>query len=275
MDRGFSYSSRSTNVGRRRLWIATFIVIVLFAIDLVSGGAVRGAIRDGIADISLVVRRIGSNISASGFFTSKASLAAENQSLEAQVAALQEQAALSNALQAQVATLSSMTHLAATSDGVTASVASSFIASPYGTFIIGAGSDEGITTGAIVLSDDVTDAEANIAGEGVVVGTVSDVSAHTATVSEIFAPDHSVDALLDGAPISVKGSGGGNATADAPNGIPVQQGDAVTAPEFAGRVIGIVGHVDANPSNAAIAVSIGSPVNLASMQYVFVVPVSH
>jgi cell shape-determining protein MreC len=143
-------------------------------------------------------------------------------------------------------------------------VASSFIASPYGTFLIGAGARDGITVGSLVLSD--------AADHAVVVGTISDISAHTATVVELFAPQHSLDALLDGAPVIVKGTGGGNATAEVPNGIKVIPGDALTAPEFSGRVIGVVGHIDANPSNAAIEVSVGTPVNLASMQYVFVVP---
>lgn len=261
MDRGFSYSARTTNVGRRRLWIATIIVVVLFGVDLVSGGAVRNIIRSVVADTSLAVGRVGENISASGLFSSKASLAAENQSLKAQIQALQEQAALSAALEGQVTALTTIAHLATSQAGITAPVASSFIASPYGTFLIGAGRNDGVTAGSLVLSD-----------QSVVVGTVSDTGAHSATVVELFAPEHSLDALLDGASITVKGEGGGNATAQVPNGTKVGQGDAVTAPEYAGRVIGVVGHVDANPSNAAIVVSIGSPVNLASMQYVFVVP---
>ena len=262
MDSGFSYSSRKTNVGRRRLWIATALVVILFLLDLVSGGKVRALVRDGVAVVSTGFHHIGQSIAASGFFRSNASLASENQSLKAQVAALQEQAALSDALQAQITSLSSITHLAQTVPGITAPVASSFIASPYGTFLIGAGAAEGVTRNALVLSD-----------QGVVIGTISDVSAHTATVLELFAPEHSVNALLDGSPISAKGTGGGNATAQVPNGVSVNPGDAVTAPEYGGRVIGIVGHVDSNPSNAAMQVSIGSAVNLASMQYVYVVPV--
>jgi cell shape-determining protein MreC len=264
MDRGFSYSARSTNVGRRRLWVATALVLVLFIIDIISGGKVRALVRDGVASVSLAVHHIGVTISAGGYFVSHAALASENQALKAQVATLEEQAALSNALQAQVATLSGITHLAESTPGITAPVASSFIASPYGTFLIGAGSAEGVTRGALALSD-----------AGVVVGTVSDVSAHAATVVETFAPEHSVDALLDGAPITVKGSGGGNGSAQVPNGVTVNPGDAVTAPEYAGRVIGIVGHVDSNPSNAAMQVSIGSPATLSSLQYVYVIPLLH
>ncbi len=261
MDNGFSYRARSTNVGRQRLWAATALVVVLFAVDLLSGGAVRGFVREGVSSLSLAFERLGADISASGFFNSRASLESENEALKAQVASLQEQAALSGALQAQVGALESVVHLAQSAPGITAPVASSFIASPYGTFLIAAGSDEGVVSGALALS-----------GEGVVVGRISDVSAHAATVLEIFAAEHSVDALLDGAPVTVTGEGGGNGKAEVPNGVTVSPGNAVTAPEFEGRVIGIVGHVDANPSNAAIQVSIGSPVDLGELQYVYVVP---
>jgi cell shape-determining protein MreC len=263
MDNGFSYSARSTNVGRRRLWIATIAVVALFGIDLLTGGGVRGVVRTAVAGVSQAVHQVGQGISGSGFFSTKASLAAENQSLKAQVAALEEQAALSSALQQQVIALQNLARLAQSLPGISAPVTSSFIASPYGTFLIGAGTRQGVTPGALVLSD-----------EGVAVGTVSDASASSATVLEVFAPDHSVDAALDGAAIIVKGAGGGNATAQVPNGVKVQVGDAVTAPEYGGRTIGVVGNVDSNPSNAAMQVSIGSPVNLAAMQYVFVAPAS-
>jgi cell shape-determining protein MreC len=265
MDKGFSYSARSANVGRRRLWIATFVVVALFAIDLITGGAVRAV----VADFSTATEKVERGIFSSDFFSSKASLAQENQSLKEKVATLEEQAALSTALQQQVTALQGIAHLAGSSAGVTAPVASSFIASPYGTFLIGAGSDEGVTSGALVLFDDVDDTSAD-SDHGVVVGIVSEVSARTATVSEIFAPNHSVNALLDGAAIPVMGKGGGNAIAQVPNGVNVSLGDPITAPEYGGRTIGIVGNVDSDPSNAAMQVTIGLPVNLSSMQYVFI-----
>jgi cell shape-determining protein MreC len=259
MEKGFLYSARSTNDGRRRLWVTSVFVVALFAADFITHGTVHEVVRGVVVDISHVVSEIGQGIFGNGFFSFKASLAAENQSLKAHVAALEEQAALSSSLKDQVIALQTVAHLAQSTPGITVPVVSSFIASPYGTFLIGAGSKDGIALGSLVLS-----------GEGVVVGVVSDTGSHSATVAEIFAPEHSVNALLDGAAISVKGAGGGNATTQVPNGMTIHLGDSITVPEYGGRTIGIVGHVDSNPSNAAMLVSIGSPVNPASMHYVFV-----
>ena len=260
MNARFSYRDRDTGAGRRRLLIATFVVLAILIVDVVTGGAVRGIVRSSAARVSLVMSAITMRIGAGGYFTTHAALASQNQALHAEVASLEEQAALSSSLQAQVTALSTMAHLAQQAQGITAPVASSFIASPYGTFLIGAGIDEGIAPNATVLS-----------GEGTVVGIVTAVSAHTSTVTDIFAPGHTIDALLDGAPVVVHGSGGGNATTQVPHGVTVVPGDVVTAPSLQGRTIGTVGHVNTDPSSAAMQVYVGSPVNRAALQYVFVV----
>lgn len=264
MDTGYRYRSRNTGSaggGRGRLIAVTVLVLFLFIIDIATGGKVRSLVRGGAAEVSLGFIHIADDISGSGYFSSHAALAAENQSLKAQVALLQERAALATALQAQVTALSSIDHLAQAGVGITAPVASSVIASPYGTFLIGAGSVQGVTPGSLVLSS-----------EGTVVGTVSNVGSETSTVLELFAPQHSEDALLDGAPISIVGQGGGNATALVPHSLTVAVGDAVTAPEYGGRPVGVVGHFDTDPSSAATKVYIGSSANLASLQYVLVLP---
>jgi cell shape-determining protein MreC len=259
MNQGFSYRDRNSARGRRRLVYATVLVIALILADLFSGGGVRSLVRGAVAGVSLTFHSIGTHIAAGGYFTSHASLASENAALKAQVAELEERAALSTALQSQVNSLQTLAHLASAVPCVTAPIASSFIASPYGTFLIGAGINQGVTTGSLVLS-----------GDGVVVGTVASVGSNSATVDELFAPGHSVDAQLDGATVTVKGSGGSNAAAQVPHGITIRAGDAVTAPGFDGRVIGVVGHVDSDPSSAAMKVYIASPVNLSAAQYVYV-----
>lgn len=260
MNARFSYRDDHVGIGRRRLIIATIVVVAIFGVDLVTGGAVRAIVRSGAVKVSLVFHAVGARIDAGGYFATHAALASQNEALQAQVSSLEERAALATALQAQVTALSAMAHLAQMQEGITAPVASSFIASPYGTFLIGAGVNEGVSVNAIVLS-----------GDGTAVGTVSGVSANAATVTEIFAPGRSTDATIDGVSVTLRGSGGGNATTQVPHGVTVLQGDAVIAPGLSGHVIGLVGHVNTDPSSAAMQVSIGSPVNLSSLQYVFVV----
>ena len=260
MNTRFSYRERSVGSGRRRLLVATLCAVFLIIFDTLSGGVVRSIVRSGVASLSSGSYALGEIIFGSGYFTSHAALAKENQSLKEQLAILEERAALGSALQAQITVLAGMAHLAQTVPGITVPIASSFLASPYGTFFIGAGSIEGVSKDALVLSEG-----------GVVLGRVSSVSPHTATVVEIFAAGHAINALVDGASIGVSGRGGGNGSALVPHGVVVAVGDAITVPEFDGRIIGIVGHVDDNPSSAATQIYIGSPVNLATRSYVFVV----
>ncbi|HVM73971.1 MAG TPA: rod shape-determining protein MreC [Candidatus Paceibacterota bacterium] len=255
------YHSRDTHSGRGRLLLATGIVLLLVVTDIVSHGIVRSSVRAGVSTVTSALREIGAHIAQNGYFASHAALAHENQSLQAEVAALQERAALATALQAQVDALSNIDHLVTSDPGITAPVVSSSLASPYGTFLIGAGTVDGITVGSTVLST-----------QGTVVGTVSDAGGHTSTVLEIFAPGRAINALLDGVALSVKGKGGGNASALVPHGLSIAVGDAVISPTLGERPIGIVGHVDNDPSSAAIQVYIGSIVNLDALRYVFVVP---
>ena len=253
-------SYRRNNSAGRRLLYATILVIFIFLVDVVSGGKIHQALRSTAASISRSVSGIGSSIAGSGFFTSRASLEAENRSLREELAQYQERAAGFAVLEAQVAQLQSAAKLAAQNPGLTAPVVSSVISSPYGTFLIGAGSADGVAKGSLVLT-----------GGGFVVGTVSDAGAHTSTVTEIFAPNTSVAAVIDGASTVVSGSGGGNAHALLPRGVGVAVGDAVLSPQFGQRAVGIVGSVASSSASASQDVYIRIPEGLASLQYVYVV----
>lgn len=261
LDTGFSHRSRKAAAGNRRLIAATVAVLLLIVIDIISGGFVRSIVRAGVSGTLTVTHASITRIAESGFFSSRTSLAHENAALSARIAELQERAALSTALQSQLSALSQADHVVATAPGITVPVVSSSIASPYGTFLIGGGSADGIVAGAIVLS-----------AEGTVIGTVSDAGAHSATVLEIFSAGRVTDAIIDGAPLSVRGTGGGNGKTLAPHGVKITEGDAVIAPSFGERPIGIVGHVNSDPSSAATEVFIGTPVNMDALQYVVVAP---
>ncbi len=245
---------------KKRLWAATLLVIVLFLLDIVSGGKIRHAVAAGAVNISGRVSGIGSAITGSGFFSSRASLQAQNQALSDELAQYQERATGFAALQAENDQLRAITHLAQEPTGVTAPVVSSVISSPYGTFLIGAGALDGISSGSLVLSSG-----------GFVVGTVSDVGPHTATVSEIFAPGATTQAIVHGTAVTLSGSGGGNARAAIPRGVNVAQGDPVVSPEFGQRPLGIVGDVASSSAQAMQDVFIRLPVSLGALQFVYVV----
>jgi hypothetical protein len=58
-----------------------------------------------------------------------------------------------------------------------------------------------------------------------------------------------------------------------PRGIEIQEGDVVTAPQLGGRPIGLVGHIDSDTSSAEQTVLVSLPVNLASLRYIYIVPI--
>ena len=258
-------SYRQNNEGRRRLFLATIFVFVIFGIDALFGGKVRSLVRAG----GMYVYRAGAGtlvrIADSGFFSARRTLSEDNRSLRERVAELEVRAAAVQVLKDENGSLRAIVHLAEAEKGITAPVVSSVRSSPYGTFSIGAGTEDGVVEGSLVMTGDSS-------GGGFVVGRVSDVGKHTALVLELFAPNTSIPVVIRGASTSAEGRGGGNARAEIPRGLPVAVGDPVTSRLFGGRAVGIVGSVLSVPSSATSEVYIGLPVNLAALQFVFIIP---
>lgn len=244
-----------------RLWAATALVVFLFAVDLLSGGRVRGLVRGGAAALSQVSRGAISSITGSGFFSGRRSLETQNRTLTAQLAQYQEKAAHADVLQAENDQLRALVRLAETTSGITAPIVSSTISSPYGTFLIGAGASDGVMRGALVLT----------AG-GFVVGEVTNADAHLSTVTEVLSPTASLNVVVHGTPATLSGSGGGNGHISLPRGAVVSVNDVVLAPELGSRVVGIVGEVASSTAQATQDVYVRLPVALSELQFVYVVP---
>ena len=240
------------------------MVVLVFVLDLLLGGRIRAAVRNVAEAIYNTGAYIAAPIAHSGFFSSRRALQAENESLKQQLATLQNEVAEYQQLKDENGTLTNLVHVAASHSGITAPVVSSFRSSIYGTFLIGAGSRDGIVKGDIVLTADPR-------GASVALGTVSDVGAHTSLVTEFFAPNIATDATIHGIGVSVVGSGGGNATAEAPRNAPITVGDAVLSPMLGESSIGVVGQVEGDESKASRSVYISLPVSLASLTFVYVV----
>ena len=245
---------------------ATALVIFLFILDLLTGGFLRHTLRRATVVISQWSAQVGSSITGTGMFSTRASLEAQNRSLAEELAQFEERAGGYEALREENEQLRALVHLANSSplsaQGVTAPVVSSVRTSPYGTFLIGAGAQDGIVRGSLVLT-----------GGGFVVGKVTDMGAHTAVVSEIFAPGSAVEAQVGGAPISAVGSGGGNARAKVPRALSFTVNQPVTAPELGQRPIGIIGSIASSSASASQDLFIVLPVNLGSLTYVYILPV--
>jgi len=253
------------NKGRRRLLIATILVFVVFGIDALFGGRVRSLIRAGGTHVYTAGAHALEAVADSGFFSSRRPLSEDNRSLRERVAELEMRAASYQVLKDENTSLRAIVRLGEDGKGITAPVVSSIRSSPFGTFSIGVGAEDGIMEGSLVMTGDVLDG-------GFVVGRINAVGKHTALVLEIFAPNTSIPVVIRGASVAALGRGGGNARAEIPRGLPVAIGDPVTSRLFGGRLVGVVGAVRSDPSSATSEVYIGLPVNLAALQFVYVIP---
>lgn len=253
-------SYRRTNTGsRRRLAVITILAVIIVLTDIISGGTLRTIIQQTAGYISGTGIRTFDTIKHSGLLETRTALAEKNRALEAQVARYQDQAAAYKVLQDTNTHLAAMAHLAQDNTGQTVPIVSSSRSSPYGTFLIGAGSEEGIETDALVLTD-----------LGFVIGHIADVSTHTALVVEILAPGKKTEAIVAGSATHFIGQGGANAWAQVPRGVAVTVGDTVTSGTVGGRPIGVVGKVDSDPADAYSTVLMRIPQNTSSLRYVFV-----
>lgn len=236
------------------------IVMAVFALDAFTGGSVRSYARTIGAGFASMLDDASGAV-AEDFFSTRAQLRAENQELREQLSRERELLAAYSLLARENGTLKEMARLAEDDIGITAPVVSSFRSSPYGTFIIGAGEDSGVSTGAMVLTPG-----------GFVLGVVSDAGPRSATVEAIFSPDAEFEAAVGDVTFLARGRGGGNARAQISRDVPVMVGDAVRAPAYGSRPVGIIGSIDAASSSAVSTIYMRVPLNLASLSYVYVIP---
>ncbi|MDO8632845.1 MAG: hypothetical protein Q7R41_20370, partial [Phycisphaerales bacterium] len=127
--------------------IATAVILVVAAVDVFSGGVIRDAARSLLAPVAHVARTAMPALSSGDLWSSRASLLKENGELRAERDRLRARESGVTSLSLQNEELAKMAHLAdvesagaSGSVGITAPVVSSFRSSPYGTFLIGAGS---------------------------------------------------------------------------------------------------------------------------------------
>ena len=226
---------------------------------MVSGGALGGLARG----VSSSVWGIGSAAVGSGFFSSRRALQVENETLKQELSRLEAEAVGFEALESENRELRGIVHIAEDVSGITAPIISSVRSSPYGTFIVGAGSADGISAGSVVMAD---------GQRGFVIGQIAEVGEHSSLVEEIVAPGASAEGSVGGAELIFEGQGGGNARAEAPRAISIAEGDSVTSAMFGGRLIGVVGAVPADSASAYKSIYVRTPVSLSELQFVYVVP---
>lgn len=244
---------------RRRLLVATIVVLLVLLGDVLSGGALRATTRSAVSGMWRLGASVRGAIGGSGMLSTRASLASENAELRASLTSYQLKAAGYDVLRNENDTLRALLGLATTSRGVAAPIISSLRASPYGTFMLGAGSMEGVSAGDLVITEG-----------GFVIATVQDVGEHSALAGFVLAPRAEIEAHVGGVAALVRGKGGGNAEAELPRAAVIAEGASVTAPKLGNRVVGVVGKIDSDPAKALQTAYVHVPVNMSSLRYVYI-----
>ncbi len=258
MKRGFSFE-REQRVGRGKLLWATAIIVLAIGVDVATGGVLRSFGHSLNAHIWAATSAVRSSIFDSGYFSSHRALSQENGALRDEIETYKEDAAAYAALKEENAQLRAYLHMATTLQGITAPIVSSTLASPYGSFLIGAGSADTVSAGDLVLTE-----------SGFVIGVVTDVDLHRSAVKEVFAADTRIDVVIGKNAAKAEGSGGGNAKLQLPRAAAISIGEPVISPSLGSRPVGIVGNVASSSSSAEQTAYISVPVNLSTLRYVFI-----
>src|SRR3989344_2655350 len=115
---------------RRRLMAVTALVVVIFILDLVTGGIIRRNVRSLAIPVIRISTGMWTTVFANGFFSSRATLQKTIQSQREEIARLQEAAATYNLMKQENDQLRTLVAIAERSPGITAPIISSFTLSP-------------------------------------------------------------------------------------------------------------------------------------------------
>lgn len=244
--------------------IAALFVLAILGLDTLTGGSLRALARIGASGLWASVLPAEDAIVNSGLFSTKRALEAENKELERKLIELEWRVNGLKVLEEENKSLRALLHLVEGTPGITAPVVSSFRTSPYGTFFVRAGEDDGIRVGHVVIAG--TEGIGSFA-----IGRVAEVQSVLSLVESLFAPGSETDGVSGEVAMTLRGRGGGEARADIPRDAKIEVGDIVFSAESGGKAVGIVRLVELDTGGAFQRVYVGLPFSLATLQYVYIV----
>jgi cell shape-determining protein MreC len=197
-------------------------------------------------------------------FAPNASLAAENESLRAQLASTSVALMDRNLLYAENIELKARLNRPASSTrSVLASVIMRPPASPYDTLMLDVGSDASVRVGDLVS-----------AGGSVYVGRIAQVYGQTSRATLFSTPGETLDALLTNprtstnTPLSLAGQGGASMVGEVPTGVDVSVGDPVILSNLGVELVAHVTAIDMGGEKSFKTVYVQLPVNPLSLRFV-------
>lgn len=192
---------------------------------------------------------------------SRASLAAENASLQNSLDLVALEAHSREALRAENDRLKQMLGRHAGRDFMLARVLYSPGGVPYDTMVIDAGSDHGVAVGMRVYID----------GD-FVLGQVEKVYGRSSVVTLYSSSGNELPVLVGTStvPATAYGSGGGNFRVVLPRGVPASAGDLISLPSLAPTYLGTIDAIERPEGSSLQAIYFKWPVNIFQEQWVYV-----
>jgi len=256
-----NWSRPNRESGLRKAVFFTCIVILVGTVDVILAGGLRSLARDALMPFGNSLTSAWGTLMHYTDLSSRADLLDRVASLEEELNHFRERDSLFQVLARENVELRALARMATSSEAISAPIASSFRASPYGTFVVAAGWRDGIEEGALVYSPD-----------GFVLGTIADVGMRTATVRFALAPEARVEAVSGEFAFSLTGQGLANGLARVPVEAPLSIGDPVFAPTLQSGPIGIVTHISSTTASVYSDVFVTLPTNMNVIRHVLIVP---
>jgi len=134
--------------------------------------------------------------------------------------------------------------------------------SPYDTFIVDVGEDQGISVGDRVVAD-----------ANVFMGFVSEVYKNTSKIILYSSPNEKVIVLIGDNNIEKEalGVGGGNFRIETPREIDIKEGDKITIPSISPNIFGIVEKVEYKDADSFQTVLFKNPINIQELKWVEII----
>jgi len=197
------------------------------------------------------------------FFRFRNSLIKENTALKTKIASLELEIASRFAGPKEDDIIFSMLGREQETGGVVSTVLVSPPKTPYDSFIIDAGSKEGVNAGYKALMP-----------EGPLLGTVSEVFESSAKVRLLSAPGEETAAILErhNVPVMLEGAGGGNFRIVVSRETEVEPGDRILSADIFSHLVAVVGDVSMEPTDSFKDVRAKSPANIFRIHYLVLRP---
>ncbi|HXK35164.1 MAG TPA: hypothetical protein VJ103_01495 [Candidatus Paceibacterota bacterium] len=246
---------------RRLLWFALAGLIIIFG--LIFSGIFRGLAK-GAAFVSRPVFLSKLNLSQgfenfSSLWQSKKALTLQNKELEAKLEEYRLRLVYADFVATENAKLK---ELLGAGTPLTLSFLASVLAPPrvsfYDTLLVDLGTAEAFVGAKVFLPPNV------------LLGEIAEISGRLAKVKLYSTPGEVLEGKLSGSgtPVTITGRGGGNFKIILPREVEVILDEPVAlAPDF---LLGFVKKIDFDPREPEQEIYVGAPVNIFSLQYVFV-----